>query len=194
MLERQLRLRNMLEREEEQYAAELDRMADSEASDRVSQMRERARALRENREVSPFISTSQPPFYSHSLNKCLKQTIGSAGRAHPGEIRSTDSGGVGGATPKNHREAHARRGARAVGAGAREGGAAQRGGRETHVGRALGSGPPGAHEARGARGARGARVRHEDAREDQRGPRPPGRRRAAAKGSFLFFLISLIIF
>ena len=69
MLERQLRLRDMLEREEEQYAAELDRMADSEASDRVSQMRDHARALPENREVSPFISTSQPPFYSHSLNQ-----------------------------------------------------------------------------------------------------------------------------
>ena len=107
LLERQLRLRDMLEREEEQYAAELDRMADSEASDRVSQMRERARALRENREVSPLISTSEPPFYSHSFHKCLKQTIGSAGRARPGEIRPTDSGGVGGAAPTNHREAHA---------------------------------------------------------------------------------------
>lgn len=48
-------MREMLEREEEQYAAELDRIADSAASDRVSQMRERARALRQNREVSEHV-------------------------------------------------------------------------------------------------------------------------------------------
>lgn len=54
LLERQLRLRDMLEREEDQYAVELDRIAESASSDRVGQMRERARALRENREVSHF--------------------------------------------------------------------------------------------------------------------------------------------